>query len=122
MQANSSNRLLGVRGNAGSHDTQLAHDTFEALKAAKADTAEVGIVRYDKSKHEGRGDRAAKSDWQYVRGPVDVVLFEGWMLGFRPLSDADAEKVNCDAPMLSRALAVQHVMPHEAVQLLQECS
>ena len=60
MQANSSNRLLGVRGNAGSHDTQLAHDTFEALKAAKADTAEVGIVRYDKSKHEGRGDRAAK--------------------------------------------------------------
>lgn len=93
MQANSSNRLLGVRGNAGSHDTQLAHDTFKALHAAKADAAEVGIVRYDKSQHEGRGDRAAESAWQFVKGPVDVVLFEGWMLGFRPLSDEDAQKV-----------------------------
>lgn len=93
VQANSSNKLLGVRGNAGSHDTKLAHETFQALKAAKADSAEVGIVRYDKSKHEGRGDRAAKSEWQMVKGPVDVVLFEGWMLGFSPLSDVDAEKV-----------------------------
>lgn len=50
-------------------------------------------MRYDKSQHEGRGDRAAESKWQMVKGPVDVVLFEGWMLGFRPLSDADAEKV-----------------------------
>jgi len=29
-----------------------------------------------------------------VKGKVDVVLFEGWMLGFRPLLDQAAQKVH----------------------------
>lgn len=101
LQANSSNKLLELRGNAGSHDTELARDTFEALHAAKADNAKVGIVRYDKSMHQGRGDRAAPEKWQYVQGPVDVVLFEGWMLGFAPLSEEEAQKVRgtCCGPV-----------------------
>ena len=29
-----------------------------------------------------QGDRAPKSKWQRVTGPVDVVVLEGWCLGF----------------------------------------
>lgn len=93
LQAHPENPLLQVRGQAGTHDIDLAHETLEQLKSAKSDSSEVGLVRYDKSSHEGRGDRAPASRWQQVKGKVDVVLFEGWMLGFKPLTDQAAEKV-----------------------------
>lgn len=32
-----------------------------------------------------QGDRAPRPAWPLVQGPVDVVLFEGWMLGFSPI-------------------------------------
>ncbi|GKF16332.1 hypothetical protein Tco_0061250, partial [Tanacetum coccineum] len=43
------------------------------------------LPRYDKSAYNGRGDRADPSTWP------EVVLFEGWMLGFKP-APADAVK------------------------------
>lgn len=93
LQAHPENPLLQVRGQAGTHDIDLAHQTLEQLKSANSESSEVRLVRYDKSSHEGRGDRAPASRWQQVKGKVDVVLFEGWMLGFKPLTDQAAEKV-----------------------------
>ena len=93
LQANEGNRLLELRSNAGTHDIKLAHDTLKQLKSANSESSEVSLVRYDKSAHSGRGDRKPKSEWQSVKGKVDVVLFEGWMLGFRPLLDQAAQKV-----------------------------
>jgi D-glycerate 3-kinase len=43
--------------------------------------------RYDKSAYAGRGDRADISTWPSVAGPLDVILYEGWMTGFTPLKD-----------------------------------
>ncbi|KAF9685239.1 hypothetical protein SADUNF_Sadunf03G0034100 [Salix dunnii] len=43
------------------------------------------LPRYDKSAYSGRGDRADPSAWPEVEGPLTVLLFEGWMLGFKPL-------------------------------------
>lgn len=93
LQAHPENPLLQVRGQAGTHDIRLAHQTLEQLKSATSESSEVGLVRYDKSSHEGRGDRAPDSKRQQVKGKVDVVLFEGWMLGFKPLTDQAAEQV-----------------------------
>ena len=93
LQTHPDNPLLQVRGQAGTHDIDFAHDTLEQLKSATSESSQVGLVRYDKSAHEGRGDRAPGSKWQQVKGKVDVVLFEGWMLGFKPLTDQAAEKV-----------------------------
>jgi D-glycerate 3-kinase len=42
----------------------------------------VLIPRYDKSKFNGCGDRAEISEWTKVEEPVDLVIVEGWMLGF----------------------------------------
>lgn len=93
LQAHPENPLLQVRGQAGTHDIKLARQTLDHLKSATSELSEVGLVRYDKSSHEGRGDRAPDTKWQQVKGKVDVVLFEGWMLGFKPLTDQAAEKV-----------------------------
>ena len=43
------------------------------------------VPRYDKSAFSGRGDRADPSTWPKVPGPLDLVFFEGWMLGFKPV-------------------------------------
>ncbi|RVW77608.1 D-glycerate 3-kinase, chloroplastic [Vitis vinifera] len=37
------------------------------------------------SAYKGKGDRADPSTWPEVEGPLTAVLFEGWMLGFKPL-------------------------------------
>ena len=104
LQTHPDNPLLQVRGQAGTHDIDFARDTLEQLKSATSESSQVGLVRYDKSAHEGRGDRAPPSKWDQVKGKVDVVLFEGWMLGFKPLTDQAAEKV------ISRDLDTNHVI------------
>lgn len=82
------NRLLEMRGNAGSHDVALGTKTLQALKNATSPESTVALPRYDKSMHQGKGDRSDESTWPVVRGPVDVVLFEGWMLGFSHVKNA----------------------------------
>ena len=76
------NRLLQVRGNAGTHDLGLGTETLSKLLERSPD---VAIPRYDKSAFSGRGDRAPPSAWHVQKEPADVVLFEGWMNGFGPL-------------------------------------
>lgn len=84
--AHPENRLLQVRGNAGTHDLQLGVDTLSALLDRRMG---VPIPQYDKSAFGGRGDRAPREEWHVQSEPVDVVLFEGWMSGF---SAVDAEE------------------------------
>ena len=83
------NPLLKVRGNAGSHDMRLGSTTLRAL-IGEAGVAppqrSVPVVRYDKSARGGRGDRAAEAQWAQQSLPVDVVLLEGWMAGFKPVA------------------------------------
>jgi len=95
------NRLLKYRGNAASHDLELGTSTLRKL--CEADGA-VAVPRYDKSMHSGLGDRAPESEWPVVEGPLDVVLFEGWMLGFRPQPDEAVAAVDEDLVPVNRAL------------------
>lgn len=68
--------LMQVRGGPGTHDIALGVATLDAL-AGRSGVARVPV--YDKSAHGGKGDRAG---WREVALPVEVVVFEGWMLGF----------------------------------------
>ncbi|XP_019458431.1 PREDICTED: D-glycerate 3-kinase, chloroplastic-like isoform X1 [Lupinus angustifolius] len=79
------NALLELRGNAGSHDLALSIETLTALTKMTREGTKTKLTRYDKSAFSGRGDRADSSTWPEVEGPLTVVLFEGWMLGFKPL-------------------------------------
>jgi D-glycerate 3-kinase len=84
------NRYLEHRGYPGTHDVGLGARTIDAL-ASLGPGVEMAVPTYDKSAHAGRGDRAHESRWRRVVGPLDVVLVEGWMLGFSPVHPATLE-------------------------------
>jgi D-glycerate 3-kinase len=71
--------LLATRGVPGTHDVKLLMRTLlNLIGTGAADT--VPIPRFDKS----RDDRVPQAQWTPYRGPVEVVLLEGWCVGARP--------------------------------------
>ncbi|KAJ1781922.1 hypothetical protein LPJ59_006942 [Coemansia sp. RSA 2399] len=80
------NPLLQFRGQPGTHDIQLGRDTLLSLLNNPGETP---IPAYDKSLMGGYGDRVPKSAWARAKAPIDVVLFEGWNIGFRALTEAE---------------------------------
>lgn len=107
--ANPGNALLRYRGNAGTHDVQLAVNTLRSLRSINDDddfaTLTVSVPRYDKTLRGGRGDRAAREFWPEITAPLDIVLLEGWMLGFAPVADDSlAFAAHPDLPAVNAAL------------------
>ena len=100
--AHPGNPYLEHRGYPGTHDVALGERTLRAFKALRAgETMRVPV--YDKSAHGGRGDRSPEDAWREVTGPLDVVVLEGWMLGFAPVDEAVLPDPMLAAP--NRALA-----------------
>lgn len=71
--------LLRTRGVPGTHDVALAERTLERLRTLRAGEA-LRLPRFIKA-HD---DRAPAADGPECRGPVDVVLLEGWCVGVPP--------------------------------------
>lgn len=84
------NPLLASRGNAGTHDVPLLLSTLRALARASPERPAL-VPRYDKAARDGRGDRAPRDAWERVEAVPDLVLLEGWMLGFRGKGKQDKE-------------------------------
>jgi D-glycerate 3-kinase len=78
--------------NLGTHDMQLARELFTALKNGTP----VRIPQYDKSAYDGQGDRVPYSQWEEVNrlghARVQVIIFEGWSVGFRALAPEEVER------------------------------
>lgn len=89
-EQNPSNKLFSNRGQPGTHDEVLAEQFFSSLLAGEA----VDVPSFDKSKFDGEGDRVPQSEWEHVSSspPVDVIIFEGWCLGFQAISDDQLEE------------------------------
>ena len=99
--------LLGLgrsRGLPGTHDLPLLAQTLDALcccggaptttttntvspSTTTTTLAPIRLPAYDKSAHHGQGDRMPLEQCPLQELPVDVVLLEGWMLGYQPLTD-----------------------------------
>lgn len=93
-----------MRGNALTHDVELGQKTLEGLhKLNEGSGSELRVPRYDKSAYSGKGDRADKSEWPVIKAPLDIILFEGWMLGFTPVSDEAASQVKSNPKASERA-------------------
>ncbi|EON67166.1 hypothetical protein W97_06419 [Coniosporium apollinis CBS 100218] len=90
-ESNPNNPLLRTRGQPGTHDDKLARSFFESLASGQGD---ILVPAFDKSKFDGEGDRVPRDQWECVGGEslVDVVVFEGWCVGFQPLPGDDLEK------------------------------
>ena len=92
------NGLLSGRGHAGTHDIELGarllqqlHDANSPSSGAEA-TEEtnpqvIKIPKFDKSAHDGYGDRTPETEWSSIWGPIDIVILEGWCFGFYPLEE-----------------------------------
>jgi D-glycerate 3-kinase len=82
--------LLRTRGVPGTHDASMLSKCLDALLELDADSV-VRLPRFDKSKD----DRAEKSEWTRVSGPVDLIILEGWCVGStaQPIGEL-AEPIN----------------------------
>ena len=75
------------RGPPGTHDIDLGIEVIDRC-LQKEPTGKILIPRFDKSAHNGSGDRK-KSE---AITSADIVLFEGWFLGVRPLAPRTLER------------------------------
>lgn len=66
------------RGPPGTHDVGLGCQVLSQLR--QGDRI-VDLPRFDKSLHSGQGDRTTPDPVNNI----DIVLFEGWFVGIRPL-------------------------------------
>lgn len=74
------------RGPPGTHAVELGLKVLEELIQASPDSL-IAIPRFDKSAHNGAGDR---TEPEFTK-KVDVVLFEGWFVGVRPIPESQFE-------------------------------
>jgi D-glycerate 3-kinase len=79
------NRFLAQRGYPGTHDVALGKRVLVGLKRLGA--RELALPSYDRSAFMGQGDRRPQTACPRTTGPLDLVILEGWMLGFRPVDD-----------------------------------
>jgi D-glycerate 3-kinase len=97
-EAHPDNRLLHKRGQPGTHDEELAQRFFDDVMTPSIPNENTtNVIRwpaFDKSLYNGEGGRAPTEDWTVTpREPaVDVIIFEGWCLGFRPLEPGVVEQ------------------------------
>lgn len=75
---------LTRRGPPGTHDITLALNVLERLLQAKPKES-IFLPRFDKSLHYGQGNRLLEPERVH---DVDIVLFEGWFVGVRPVEKA----------------------------------
>lgn len=92
-QTRPENRLLQGRGQPGTHDVPLGTEILTCLKRInnpehRDDT--VHIPKFDKSLHGGEGDRVPEGTT--ICGPVDVVILEGWCVGFYPTTAEEIDR------------------------------
>lgn len=85
------NILFQGRGQPGTHDVPLGTSVLKNLKKInEVDAGTIDIPFFDKSLFNGQGDRV--SHGETVEGPVDVVVLEGWCVGFFPTSKEVVEE------------------------------
>ncbi|KAL7915825.1 P-loop containing nucleoside triphosphate hydrolase protein [Trichoderma velutinum] len=107
---NPDNALWQVRGEPGTHDITLLKSVLSSLLTHTP----TSIPQYDKALFSGQGDRLPASTWKHIneqqppQNPFQVVILEGWCIGFRPIS-SEAVAAKHSAP--SRTLH-QHRLEH----------
>jgi D-glycerate 3-kinase len=82
------NPLWNGRGQPGTHDVEYGEQILSKLKSQ---SGRIELPRFDKSLFNGEGDRLPMDleDATVVQTPVDIVILEGWCVGFNSISVED---------------------------------
>ncbi|RKP22405.1 hypothetical protein SYNPS1DRAFT_20118, partial [Syncephalis pseudoplumigaleata] len=107
LAASTASPLLARRGLPGTHDIALGTSILAAFRDGQSD---IRVPRYDKSLHQGAGDRCTTwTHWHRTSASTSatrkrILLFEGWCLGFCPVGvpAIDAARAIPDETILSR--------------------
>ena len=83
LAKNSGHPYLQERGYPGTHDMPKMYEVLESLKQGKI----IPIPRYNKSAFNGKGDRYPEENWTILEKKPDLIILEGWMLGFAPIDE-----------------------------------
>lgn len=84
------NPLWRGRGQPGTHDVLLGRRVLQALKDG---VGPVEIPRFEKSLFNGEGDRLPMDGTGTIHNPpIDVVIMEGWCMGFYPISGEELDR------------------------------
>ncbi|MBF2067303.1 MAG: glycerate kinase [Calothrix sp. C42_A2020_038] len=67
------------RGPPGTHDVELGLTVLDAVRHSQTP---ISIPRFDKSAHNGAGDR---TNPEIFTNNIDILIFEGWFVGARPI-------------------------------------
>ncbi|KAK1981104.1 D-glycerate 3-kinase [Colletotrichum cereale] len=83
------NLLVQQRSEPGTHDMQFAQTFFDSITSGESNK----VPSYDKAAFSGQDGRLPESQWVNGLGKskVQVVIFEGWCVGFRALPEARVE-------------------------------
>lgn len=118
--ANPDNWLFQGRGLPGTHDIELAESVLNRLSQINDEYGVLELPSFDKSLFGGAGDRSPPGKGTLVKSPVDVVILEGWCLGFYPLDKwVLEERYNACLNQLPRE---RPSAPPDLADILQRCS
>ena len=73
--------MLLTRGVPGTHDINLILNFFKKTKSKKFKSLKVP------SFNKAVDDRSIKKNWQSIKEKPDVIIFEGWCVGAKPVSN-----------------------------------
>ncbi|KAI9761099.1 MAG: hypothetical protein M4579_001251 [Chaenotheca gracillima] len=115
-----SNPLLRHRGVPPTHDVSLGVSVFSSIRDRKP----TAIPAYDKSAYSGQGDRTDPATWEKInqpgQPPVEVVIFEGWCVGFRALKEEELRRKWEEARQSGEASSQLRVNRYEDVKFVNE--
>lgn len=122
------NKLLKGRGLPGTHDILFGEKLLREVKEinnkssndGKGDRerensrdSKIRFPVFEKSLHGGEGDRLPEGDWLVVRSPVDILLFEGWFVGFYPVPEPFIRRLFLATPGPKSALDTSGTIGNE---------
>ncbi|MEG3439189.1 glycerate kinase [Pannus brasiliensis CCIBt3594] len=80
LQLREADPRLRWRGPPGTHDIESGIETLDRFRNRERS---IAIPRFNKASHGGQGDRIDPE----IVGDIDIILFEGWFLGVRPVGE-----------------------------------
>ena len=78
--------MLLTRGVPGTHDINLILNFFKKTKSKKFKSLKVP------SFNKAVDDRSIKKNWQSIKEKPDVIIFEGWCVGAKPVSASSLKR------------------------------